>query len=85
MLPTVRIFPNPVNQGEPLWLEKPADIAAYHTAELVDAMGRVRIRKAYTPADRPYISTTGLAPGFYVMQFRSKEGHLLQVEKVVIE
>lgn len=86
MLPVVRVFPNPVRQGAPLWLEKPKGTSSYQVVELVDAMGRVRIRQAYTPADgRPYLSTTGLAPGFYVLQFRSKDGHLLQVEKVVIE
>lgn len=85
MRPAVRVFPNPVRQGEPLWLEKPEGIAADHTVELVDAMGRVCIRQAYTPADGPYLSTTGLAPGFYVLQFRSNNGQLLQVEKVVIE
>ncbi|WP_421949259.1 T9SS type A sorting domain-containing protein [Phaeodactylibacter xiamenensis] len=86
MLPVVRVFPNPVRQGEPLWLEKPEGIAAYHTVELVDAMGRVCIRQAYTPpADGQYLSTSGLAPGFYVLQFRSQDGQLLQVEKVIIE
>jgi hypothetical protein len=86
MVPAVRVFPNPVRQGAPLWLEKPEGIAADHTVELVDAMGRVCIRQAYTPpADGQYLSTTGLAPGFYVLQFRSQGGQLLQVEKVIIE
>jgi aminopeptidase N len=59
--PALRLFPNPLPQGQTLYLEAPAAMQVYFT----DASGRLIYQTALQPGINPL--TPPLSPGFYLV------------------